>query len=606
MEMITVKFDGQEYQVPRFASILDAARSVGFDIPTLCHYKDLVETGACRVCLVEVKGMRALTTACTTPVHEGMEVNLHSPRVLRARRHSVELILSNHVNDCLHCTANGRCELQKVAEKCGIREIPFEGKMTTPSIDRLSPSIRRNSSKCILCGRCIEACKKSQGIGIVDFIHRGFETVIGPAENRSLTQVPCIYCGQCVNVCPTGALYVHEEVHRIQKAQVDGKHVIVQVAPAVRASLGEEFDLPIGTRVTGKMCSALKRLGFERVYDTNFTADLTVMEEGTELLERLKKHLQGEPVALPMVTSCSPGWVNYAEYNYHDELDHLSTCKSPQQMMGALVKSYYAEKQGLRPEDIFMVAAMPCTAKKYEKTRPEMLHETYADVDAVITTRELGDYIKSCGIDFQSLPEGEFDMDLLGDFSGAGALFGVTGGVTEAALRTIYALTQGREYGKVVFESIRGLKGIKEATIPLKNLIIDGKRSGIDLNLKIAIASSIKNAKILMNQVREGTSPYHFIEIMGCPGGCINGGGQSFIKPGLLSFQEKITMNDLLLKRAQAIYDEDASRPIRSAHLNPLIQNLYQDYLGAPNSELAHKILHTHYQARVPFPRLED
>lgn len=606
MDSVRIRFDGQDYQVAPNLTILEAARSVGFDIPTLCHYKGLVESGCCRVCLVEVTGMRTLTTACTTPVVDSMDVKLHSPRVLRARRHSVELIMSNHANDCLHCSAAGRCELQKVGEKVGVREIPFEGKMTPPTIDRLSPSIRRNSTKCILCGRCVEVCKQTQGIGILDFIHRGFETVVGPAENRSLTQVPCTYCGQCVNVCPTGALYVHEEVHRIQKAQVDGKHVIVQVAPAVRASLGEEFDLPVGTRVTGKMCAALKRLGFERVYDTNFAADLTVMEEGTELLNRLIQHLNGHPVALPMITSCSPGWVRFAEFNYPTYLQHLSTCKSPQMMMGAIIKTHYARVNHLDPADIFVVSVMPCTAKKFEKTRPEMAHEGHPDVDAVITTRELGDYIKSCGIDFSSLPDADFDHDLFGEYSGAGALFGVTGGVTEAALRTVYALTQGRESEPIDFQEVRGLDGIKETTIPLRRILINNQPTEFNLDLRIAVASSLKNAKILMDDVVKGTSPYHFIEIMGCPGGCINGGGQSFLKPGLLSFQEKVTMHHLLTQRARAIYDEDDSRPIRSAHLNPLIQALYRDFLDYPNSEMAHHLLHTTYTPRISYPPLSS
>jgi len=357
--------------------------------------------------------------------------------------------------------------------------------------------------------------------------------------------------------------------------------------------------------VTGKMCSALKRLGFERVYDTNFTADLTVMEEGTEFLGRLERHLTGQSVKLPMITSCSPGWVRYAEFFYPDDLDHLSTCKSPQMMMGAMIKSYYAETHHVKPEDIFVVSVMPCTAKKFEKTRPEMSHNGHPDVDAVITTRELGDYIKSCGIDFNSLPEGHFDHDLFGEYSGAGALFGVTGGVTEAALRTVYALLQGEEYGRVSFAAVRGLDGIKEAHIPLKDIILNGKRTGIDFELKIAVASSLKHAKTLMEDVHNGRSPYHFIEIMGCPGGCINGGGQSFLKPGLLSFQEKVTMDDLLRKRAQAIYDEDNSRPIRAAHLNPMITDLYDQYLEKPNSEKAHHLLHTTYTPRVQFPNLD-
>lgn len=606
MDKVRVIFDGQEYYVAPHLTILEAARSVGFDIPTLCHYKGLVESGACRVCLVEVVGMRALTTSCTTPVTDGMDVKLHSPRVLRARRHSVELIMSNHANDCLHCTASGRCELQKVGEKVGVREIPFEGRRTPPTIDRLSPSIRRNSSKCILCGRCVEVCKQTQGVGILDFINRGFDTIVGPAENRSLSQVPCTYCGQCVNVCPTGALYVHEEVHRIQKAQVDGKHVIVQVAPAVRASLGEEFEMPIGSRVTGKMCTALKRLGFAKVYDTNFTADLTVMEEGTEFLGRLVKHLTQQNTVLPMITSCSPGWVRYAEFFYPDQLAHLSSCKSPQMMMGAILKSYYAEQHHLDPKDIFVVSVMPCTAKKFEKTRPEMTHDGHPDVDAVITTRELGDYIKSCGIDFASLPDGDFDHDLFGEYSGAGALFGVTGGVTEAAVRTVVALTQGEDHVAVEFNQVRGLQGIKEALLPLRNIMIDGQPTSYSLDLRIAVASSLKNAKVLMEQVKAGTSPYHFIEIMGCPGGCINGGGQSFLKPGLLSFQERVSMNDLLNRRAKAIYEEDQSRPIRSAHHNPLIQALYRDYLGEPNGEKSHHLLHTHYTPRVQFPRIDS
>ena len=542
MSLVNIKIEGIAYQVEAGLTILEAAKRCGYDIPSLCTFNHgQCSQGSCRVCLVEATGARGLVASCVYPVAEGMEISISSPKATKARRISVELLLSNHNRNCQQCSKNGHCELLNVAQLTGAREGAFKGKKTSTTYDELTPSIVRDTSKCILCGRCVMRCQEAHGNGILGFENRGFETIVAPAGNRSFADSPCLLCGQCVAVCPTGALVEKSEIQKVDEAIAAGKHVIVQTAPAVRASLGEEFDMPIGTPVTGKMVAALKRLGFTRVYDTNFGADLTIMEEAYELLNRIKNG-----GTLPMITSCSPGWVNYAEYYYGDCLDHLSSCKSPHEMEGAIFKTYYAEKNGIDPKDIFVVSIMPCTAKKYEKERPALTTNGLPDVDAVLTTRELGRLIKRAGINFHKLPDKEFDQDLVGIYSGAGVIFGVTGGVMEAALRTAYFALEGKEYGSVNFTEVRGFDGIKEATFNLGGH-----------EIKIAVAHGMKNAKPIMDDIRAGKSPYTFIEIMCCPGGCINGGGQSYVRPSLLIDEEVNIIDTYLTRRAHALYTED-------------------------------------------------
>ena len=519
-----------------------------------------------------------------------MEIKISTPKATAARRASVELLLSNHNQNCQQCDKNGHCELLYVAQITGAREGKFQGAKTPVTIDQLTPSIVRDTSKCILCGRCVARCVSAHGTGILGFEKRGFNTIVSPAENRSFGESPCILCGQCVNVCPTGALMEKSEISLIDEAKKAGKYLVVQTAPAVRAALGEEFGMKIGTPVTGKMVAALKRLGFDRVYDTNFAADLTIMEEATELLSRIENN-----GVLPMITSCSPGWVNYAEYYYGDQLDHLSSCKSPHQMQGAIIKSYFAEKQGIDPKNIFVVSIMPCTAKKYEKDRKEMEVDGIRDVDAVLTTRELAKLIKRSGINFNKLPDEEFDQDIMGEYTGAGVIFGTTGGVMEAALRTAYYVLTGKEHEAIKFEAVRGMKGLKEASLE-----IAGKE------LKVAIASGMKNAKVLLDQIREGNSPYTFIEIMGCPGGCINGGGQPFVKPMFLPNEDTNILDTYKELRAQALYSEDERQALRQSHNNTQIQALYKEFLGKPNSHKAHELLHTTYSGKVRFPKNEE
>ena len=586
MAKLNIKIEGQSYQVEEGLTILEAARECGYEIPSLCAYNHgECSLASCRVCLVEATGARGLVASCVYPVAEGMEIKISSPKAVSARRASVELLLSNHSLNCQQCDKNGACELLYVAQITGAREGKFVGEKTPTTIDQLTPSIVRDTSKCILCGRCVARCKAAHGNGILGFEKRGFNTIVAPAENRSFGESPCILCGQCVNVCPTGALMEKSEIAKVDEAKKAGKYLVVQTAPAVRAALGEEFGMKIGTPVTGKMVAALKRLGFDKVYDTNFAADLTIMEEATELLSRIKNN-----GVLPMITSCSPGWVNYAEYYYGDQLDHLSTCKSPHQMQGAIIKSYFAEKQGIDPKDIFVVSIMPCTAKKYEKSRSEMEVEGLRDVDAVLTTRELAKLIKRSGINFNKLPDEEFDQDIMGEYTGAGVIFGTTGGVMEAALRTAYFVLTGKEHEAIKFEAVRGMEGLKEAS-----LNINGSE------IKVAIASGMKNAKVLLDQIREGNSPYTFIEIMGCPGGCINGGGQPFVKPVFLPNEELNILDTYKQKRAEALYKEDERQALRQSHNNTQIQQLYKEFLGEPNSHKAHELLHTHYAARERF-----
>ena len=580
MEMVTISINGKSISVPKDYTILQAARSAGIDIPTLCYLKDINEIGACRMCLVEVKGARTLVTACVYPVNEGMEVFTQTERVRKARKAVLELMLSNHNKKCLTCARNRNCELQTLAEELNVTELPYEGAQTPSTIDDVSPSIVRDNSKCILCRRCVAVCKKIQTVGAIDATQRGFNTTIGSSFEKSLNETDCAMCGQCVSVCPVGALYEKDGLAPVWKALADEtKHVVVQTAPAVRAALGEEFGLPIGTPVTGKMAAALKALGFDKVFDTDFAADLTIMEEGTELLNRIK-----EGGKLPLITSCSPGWVKFCEHNFPDFLDNLSSAKSPHEMYGAILKSYYAEKAGIDPKDIFVVSVMPCTAKKFEAQRPELSGTGYPDVDAVLTTRELAKMIKEAGLKFNELEDAVFDSPFGDEATGAGVIFGATGGVMEAALRTVADVLTGKSLDKLDYTEVRGTEGIKEATVKIA-----------DMDVKVAVAHGLGNARKLLNNIREGKADYHFIEIMGCPGGCVTGGGQP-IQPAKVAAEI-----DLKAERAKALYAEDKAAGLRKSHENPYIKKLYEEYLGEPCGHKSHKLLHTHYQERPKY-----
>ncbi len=592
MANINIKIEGKPYVVEDNLTVLEACRKCGYNIPSLCSFNNgECSLASCRVCLVEVKGARGLVASCAYPVNEGMEITISSQKAVNARRESVELLLSNHHKNCLQCDKNGHCELLEVSKLVGARDNKFLGEYSPRSIDELAPGLIRDSGKCILCGRCIERCKKLQGIGVLGFENRGFKASVSPSQNRSFALSPCIQCGQCVLVCPTAALMEHSEIENVDKALKEGKYVVCQVAPAVRAAIAEEFGEKIGTNGTKKMIAALHRLGFYRVFDVNFGADLTIMEEASELLERINH--QG---VLPQITSCSPGWINYMEYFYSDLIPHISTCKSPHQMQGAITKSYFAKVHNLDPKDIYVVSIMPCTAKKYEKSRPEMEVDGIRDVDAVLTTREIAKLIKRSGINWNRLPENEeFDQDLLGQYSGAGVIFGVTGGVMEAALRTAYHSLTNKEYGKIEFNEVRGLKGVREADIDVNGT-----------HLKVAIASGMVNAKVLLDEIREGKSKYAFIEIMGCPGGCVNGGGQPYVKPLFLPNEEDNILDTYVSKRASVLYSEDERQVIRQSHNNPDIIRLYKEFLNKPLSELSEKLLHTTYNAhRERFPSLK-
>lgn len=581
MSKIKITINNREVEAYEGQTVLEAAKNNGIHIPTLCYLKNVTGTGACRVCQVEVEGAKTLCAACVYPVRDGMVIKTNSQRALDARRRVVELIVSNHSKDCLSCIRNTNCELQRLCQELGVREDAFAGEKSEPTFDTVSPGIVRNTSKCVLCGRCVETCTKVQGLGVLGYMNRGFKTKVAPIYDKSFDDVNCMQCGQCINVCPVGALHEKEEIHYVIEALNDPqKHVVVQTAPAVRGALGEEFGMPIGTRVTGKMVHALKLVGFDKVYDTNFGADLTIMEEGYEFLNRLQN--QG---TLPMITSCSPGWVNYVEHEYPDLLDHLSTCKSPHMMLGAMVKSVYAEAKGIDPRDIYVVSIMPCVAKKGEKQRAENKTSPYQDVDAVLTTRELAKLIKMFGINFRDLKDDDFDQDLFGEYSGAGVIFGASGGVMEAALRTVADILAHEDLSMIDYHAVRGVEGVKESTIKI------GEQT-----LKVAVAQSMALAKPLLDDIRNGVSPYHFIEIMGCPGGCINGGGQPYVNATIrnsgFNFKQA---------RAKALYDEDISLPVRKSHKNSQIQNLYKNYLGEPNSEKAHHLLHTHYTKKARF-----
>ena len=576
MEMINIKINGMPYSVPNGITILEAARYAGIEIPTLCYLKKMNEIGACRICMVEVKGARSLVSACVFPVNEGMEISTNSQKVRESRKTTLELILSTHNRKCLSCVRSGNCELQKLCKEYGVEdESRFDGVLPEFNFDDSMAHMVRDNSKCILCRRCVAACD-NQAISVIGANARGFDTCITSPFEKKIQEYSCISCGQCIVSCPTGALYEKDSTADVLAAINDpDKYVVVQTAPAVRAALGEEFGYEIGTNVEGKMVTALRRLGFDKVFDTNFAADLTIMEESQELIERITNGGK-----LPMITSCSPGWIRYCEFYYPEQLDHLSTCKSPQQMFGATIKTWYAQKMGIDPEKIVSVSVMPCTAKKFEIGRDDQNAAGMADVDYSITTRELARMIKGAGINFNILPEEAFDSPL-GEGSGAAVIFGATGGVMEAALRTAVEKITGKTLDNVDFTEVRGMEGVKEATYAVG-----------DLEVKVAVASGTANAKTLMEKVKDGTSEYHFIEIMGCPGGCINGGGQPIVDATTRNFE------DFKAKRASALYTIDKNNANRKSHENEAIKRVYSEFFGEPGSHKAHEILHTSYVKR--------
>ncbi len=576
--MVNVKINNIPTEVEAGTTILKAAYKQGIDIPTLCYLKEINEIGACRICVVEVKGAKNLVTACVTPVSDGMEIFTNTPRVRAAHKTNLELILSAHKKNCLSCVRNGDCELQVLSRRYGIEdENRFKGAEPEYEFDKSSVHMYRDNSKCILCRRCVAACQSIQGIGCIGANERGFDTHISCAFEAPLDESPCISCGQCIVACPTGALSENDCAGKVWDAISDpSKHVIVQTAPSVRATLGESFGMPIGTDVEGKMVSALRRIGFDRVFDTDFAADMTIMEEATEFLHRLNN---GE--TLPMITSCCPGWVKYCEIHHPEFIPNLSTCKSPQQMFGALSKTYYAEKMGLAPEDIYTVSIMPCTAKKYEKFREDQDAAGVPDVNSVLTTRELARMIDRVGLSFTNLMDEEFDP-AMGESSGAGVIFGATGGVMEAALRTAAEVVTGKPLDKLDFEAVRGTQGIKEATYQLG-----------DVELRVCVVSGLANADKVLNAIKNGEAHYDFIEIMACPGGCINGGGQPTQPSNVLNF------TNLQALRAQALYSNDKMKTIRKSHENPLVKKVYEEFLGEPNSHKSHELLHTTYKQKV-------
>lgn len=578
MKEVTLKINDIPVTVPEGTRILDAARKAGFNIPTLCYYKDLTNEGSCRVCVVEVKGARSLVASCSAVVAEGMEVYTNTPKVLKSRKTTLELLLSNHEKKCLSCVRSGNCELQKLSNEYGCDENHYQGVKTPVNVEEYNAYLVRDNAKCILCRRCVAMCNKVQSVGVIGANNRGFNTSIGCAFERSLGAVDCVACGQCITVCPVGALTERDDTQFVVDALHDKtKTVIVGTAPSVRVALGEEFGYPIGTDVEGKMVAALRRLGFNKVFDVDMTADLTIMEEGYEFLERL----QDKTAALPMLTSCSPGWIRFIEFNYPELLPHVSTCKSPQQMFGAVIKTYYAEKTGIDPKDIVVVSCMPCTAKKTEIFREDQNASGYPDVDVVLTTRELARLIKHYGIDFKSLPDEQFDAPL-GIGSTAGLLFGATGGVMEAALRTVYEVVTGNEPPSLDFKAVRGTKGIKSATLDMNGT-----------KVKVGVAHTLANARKMLEDIKAGKSDYQFIEIMTCPGGCVNGGGQPIVS------SEAVNSGvDVKALRAAAIYKADKKSKLRKSHENPVIKTLYDDYFVKPNSHKAHEILHTSYRKR--------
>jgi len=572
--MINLKINDIPVSVPEGTTILEAARTLGLKIPTLCHIKlDCLgvehKAGSCRICVVEVANRPNLAPSCCTPVAEGMVVKTNSLRAIRARRTMLGLLLSNHPKDCLICAMNQNCELQRLAHEFDVHEIKYQGAQSEFPIDVSSGAIRRDLTKCVMCRRCETACNVVQTVGVLSGVNRGFNATVSPEDFKPLIETSCTFCGQCVMACPVGALTeigYKDDVWRVINDPT--KHVVVQTAPSVRVALGEEFGIPAGTITTGKMVAALRRLGFAKVFDTDFSADLTIMEEGTELINRLKTGKN-----LPILTSCCPGWVNFFEHQFPELLHMPSSAKSPQQMFGAIAKSYYAEKMGIKPSDLVVVSIMPCLAKKYEAARPEFAHDGVKDVDYVLSTRELASMIKEAGVMFSSLKDEDYDNPL-GESTGAGVIFGASGGVLEAALRTANDVLSGKDIKEIDFVAIRGLEGIKEATVT-----VAGKE------LKVAVCSGLGNARKLLTKIRDGEVTYHAIEIMACPGGCINGGGQPYTGSNLKTLE----------KRKEAIYTADKNIPLRKSHQNPSIQKLYKEYLGEPGSQLAHKLLHTHY-----------
>lgn len=573
--MINLTIDGRNIEVPEGTTILQAAAKLNIDIPTLCYLKEINEIGDCRMCLVEVEGKRGFATSCIQKVEEGMVVHTKTPEVLEARKTMLDLILSNHHQDCDNCVRKENCELQDLIKQFDKEKTVYEGTKNTYEIDDKSPSIVRDPNKCILCRRCVSMCNKVQKIGAIGVTERGFNSCVSTAGHNSLNDVNCTFCGQCIEVCPTGALREKDSTQIVwDKINDKNTYVIVQTAPSVRVALGEEFGMPIGTNVEGKMVNALKQMGFDKVFDTNTGADFTIVEEGTEFIKRLQNNDN-----LPMITSCCPGWVKYIEMNYPENIGHLSSCKSPHEMFGALLKTYYAKKEEIDPSKMFVVSVMPCIAKKYERQREEMKQ----DVDAVITTRELARMIKQAKIDFVNLEDAKFD-DPMGEATGAAAIFGVTGGVMEAALRSVSEIVTGKPLDKISFEQVRGESGIKRAEIEIG-----------DKKVKVAVAHGLANAQTIMEEIKSGKADYQFVEIMACPGGCITGGGQP-IKNAKI--QEDI---DVHKKRAEAMYSIDEKSVIRKSHENPVLKQIYKEFLGEPNGELAHKLLHTHYSKKEKY-----
>lgn len=579
MEMVNIKINNMPLSVPKGISILEAARMAGIEIPTLCYLKKINEIGACRICMVEVKGARSLVTACVYPVNEGMEIFTNTERVRKSRKMTLELILSTHDRKCLSCVRSGTCELQQLCKEFGVDdEARFDGANPVHEYDDSAIHMIRDNGKCILCRRCVAACQ-AQHISVIGANARGFDTHIGSAFERPLDSVACVSCGQCIVNCPTGAIYEKDDTAKVLEAINDPeKFVVVHTAPSIRVTLGECFGMHIGTNVQGKMVAALRRLGFDKVFDTDFGADLTIVEEANEFLGRVQNG-----GVLPMITSCSPGWIKYCEHYYPDMLDHLSTCKSPQQMSGAIIKTWYAEKMGIDPKDIVVVGIMPCTAKKFETKRDDQAASGYPDVDYSLTTRELGRMIESAGIYFKHLPDEEFDNPL-GDSTGAAVIFGATGGVMEAALRTAVEKLSGEELKSLDFTEVRGTDGIKEASYTVNGM-----------EVKVCVVSGLANANAIMEKVKNGTADYHFIEIMGCPGGCVNGGGQPI--------QHAVVRNfvDLRARRAAALYEADKDMPLRKSHESEAVKRLYDEFLGEPGSHKAHEVLHTSYVARPKY-----
>lgn len=593
--MLELTINGIKVNAPDGCTIMEAAKLNGIQIPSLCYLENIHSIGSCRICVVEVEGAKTLQASCIAKAKDGMVIHTNTERVRRARKIMYELLLSDHNADCLNCSRNQACEFQELGKTLGVDQSRFEGEKSDHPLDA-SVSVTRDMTKCILCRRCVTACGEIQGVGVLNPQYRGFKTVISPAMQLPIGSVNCTFCGQCTVVCPVGAVKETSSCDKVWKALNDkSKRVVVQVAPAVRVAVGEMFGMKTGSRVTGKLASSLRMLGFDDVFDTNWAADLTIIEEGTELLQRLKGAKTGENGSLPMITSCSPGWIKYIEHTYPYETGHLSSCKSPHMMLGSIVKSYYASKLGIPAKDMFVVSVMPCTAKKTEISRPEMRTDGLANVDAVITTRELGEMIKEAGIDFVNLPDGKFD-EPLGLSSGAADIFGLTGGVMEAALRTVYELVTGRElpFNNLHVTPIVGLDSIKEAAIQIEDALPEyAFLNGTEI--RVAVTSGLKNADVLMKQIVEGRSPYHFIEVMGCPGGCITGGGQPRSKD-----------SEVRRKRLEALYDEDESKTLRKSHENPAITAFYGEFLGKPNGYLAHELLHTHYTRRGKYNELTD